>query len=129
MTSPADFLLGFGPGYLLVLQCAASGPKPARNKYRSKLSGRFDFQVNLAFALIDFGNRLDWKAPYDEADNFASKARLRVLFPHRQEVSHRSIGVQQRESDIPKNTEKVRRLCIEEAKKSWQERSYQKTGT
>jgi hypothetical protein len=54
--------------YIIAVYLASSGLKPTWNKYRSKLSGRFEFQVDLAMALIDFGIRLDWKAPYDEAD-------------------------------------------------------------
>jgi hypothetical protein len=93
--------------YIIAVYLAASGLKPAWNKYRSQLTGRYDFQVDLAIALIDYCIRLVWKAPYDEADKpkwmrqkkvipcrcgvcfFASKARLRVSFPRPQEVRHR----------------------------------------
>jgi hypothetical protein len=58
-----------GPSDLLVLhhrRLPASGLKPAWNKYRSQLTGRYD-QVDLAIALIDYCILAGLKAPY-EAD-------------------------------------------------------------
>jgi hypothetical protein len=41
--------------------------------YTNKEEGRFNFQIDLAMQLIDYGIRLDWKGDQDDLDNDAGK--------------------------------------------------------
>ena len=42
--------------------------KDVWSKYRSKNDGKIKFQIDLALAVMEYGIKLDWKAPFDDKD-------------------------------------------------------------
>ena len=51
----------------MVLSYYLEGYRDEWKKYNSTLDGRYQFQIDLALSLIDYGIRHDWKEPFDES--------------------------------------------------------------
>jgi hypothetical protein len=53
---------------IVIFIAQESDNKEEWKKYTKKREGRYTFQVDLGMQLIEYGIKLDWKDPYDEAD-------------------------------------------------------------